>query len=129
MRSIKIDRKKWFRGKIRSQDSVSYLWDSRERKGCCLGHAIHQACNRSWKSLDKLVDPNDVFHQQDILGLIEEVIVGSPFDGSDQIIYMRSDFTDRAISINDNMKISDKAREKRLIKLFRKNKIRLSFYD
>lgn len=120
MRKIRINRKKWLNGSNNNGNSV--LWDSCEKKGCCLGHAIHQVSGKSWESLDSLFTPEEVFQRQDVLGLTKR-------EGWFESSYQDSDFTERAIAINDNINISDMQREKRLIKLFRKNKIRLSFYD
>jgi len=118
MRTIKINREKWLRG-----GGLSYLWSNDLKKGCCLGHAIHQTQRCSWNELNLLCDPHQFFKRKiDVLGLTE----------TNRPIYddtYSSGFTVSAEHINDDATINDTEREKQLIKLFEQNKIKLEFYN
>lgn len=117
MKTIRINRKKWLRGRI--DDRINYLWCSERQAGCCLGHAIHQTAKCAWKDLDQMAMPTTYYGKSSFL---------TEF-GPDGVNQDTNDLAEQAMSINDSNDISEEQREKRLIKLFAENNIKLEFYN
>lgn len=115
MKTVKIDRAKWLNA-LQTAGTSSVLWNKVFNAGCCLGHVCKQISHKTEKQLDDLCSPEEIFIGKSILTDIN--------DG----FSVNNQFTDSAIRINDNPYISNKVRESRLIKLFRKNGIKLTFY-
>lgn len=115
---LTIERSKWARGK----EYDNYLWDSRREAACCLGHVCHKLGEKiPWEVMDQVGDP-DSFQE-----------AADPFSGYLSNLFpqgRRSDgFEDAAIRINDDDGISDSKREAKLIALFAKHNIDLTFVD
>ena len=117
MKTIRINRKKWLRGRI--DDQVNYLWCSKRQAGCCLGHAIHQTAKCAWKDLNKKAVPTTYYNKPSFLTQF----------GHNGATLDVNDLAEDAISINDSTNISEEKREKRLIELFAENNIKLEFYN
>jgi hypothetical protein len=115
MKTIRINRAKWLRGSVGS--SYNSLWCSERQAGCCLGHAIHQTAKCSWNDLRDLTTPPLYYSKPSFLTKLGP-------DG-----FTSNDFADEAMNINDTNAISEEQREKRLIKLFAENNIKLEFYN
>ena len=116
MKTIRIDRKKWLRGRI--DDQVNYLWCSKRQAGCCLGHAIHQTAKCSWKDLDQMAIPTMYYNKPSFLTEFGP-------DGA----YIMNNFAELATYINDANEPSEPEREWLLTELFAKNNIKLEFYN
>jgi hypothetical protein len=124
MKTITISRKRWLRGDMKSVDGYSLLWCNDKRRGCCLGHAIHQIERCTWNQLASMFTPNDFFRENTpnkMSGMFVDFAEGEVCDDST--------FTNEAIAINDNDSITDKEREKELKALFKKNGLKLVFTD
>jgi hypothetical protein len=121
MKIVRINRKKWIRGKYSPEGEFveTSLWDPNIEAGCCLGHAIHQVSGCSWKKLSFVSSPQGILKGKSFL---------TTRDHGYSEVYNNALAKD-AMEINDNSSISDKIREKRLISLFKKNKIKLEFYN
>ena len=103
------------RGK--SPENTTYLWSNKEKKGCCLGHAIHQIERCPWKNLNLLSSPKQYFNKESFL--TERHGVGC----SDNLL------ADEAMIINDSACTDDDEKEKQLISLFRAHGLDLKFYN
>ena len=124
--TVRIDRTKWLRGGKDPKGRVIYdffLWDLSKNAGCCLGHAIKQVCNLPERELDSMRTPEDVF----------DVFTGSTFltDSSDFAHNHphNNTFAEKAMEINDKRTYSDAYRERRLVALFRRNGLKLEFFN
>ena len=120
MKTIRIDRKKWLRGKEANSNGEfvpSYLWCPDRQAGCCLGHAIHQTTNCAWKDLAGKSVPSSHYARNSFLTYLGP-------DGLDN-----NNFADEAMTINDAPDISEALREEGLIELFAENNIKLEFYN
>ena len=120
MKTIRIDRKKWLRGKEANNNGEfvpSYLWCPDRHAGCCLGHAIHQTTNCSWKDLAGKAIP-EVYYRR--TSFLTDLRTDGPANNS---------FANEAMSINDEPDISEALREERLTELFAENNIKLEFYN
>lgn len=113
MKTIRIDRDKWLRGKGVFRN---LLWCPKREAGCCLGHAIHQTAKCAWKDLARKPAPRMYYDKPSFL-------THFCHDGLEH-----NEFAEEAMVIND-ADISEASREKRLIKLFAKNNIKLEFYN
>lgn len=120
MKTITISRKKWLRGDI-DDLSVNHLWNSEKQAGCCLGHVIHQTQRLPWYKLQGIGEPQSV--EKPCLLLTNKCSIG------DDVYFANNAFTEQAMEINDDGGITNKQRESRLIKLFKKNKLKLIFKD
>jgi hypothetical protein len=120
MKIVRINRKKWIRGGYspKGESMGTTLWDPNIKAGCCLGHAIHQVSCRAWEQLSFKASPQGVFEGRSFLTERDEF----------STVY-NNEFADDAMEINDASNISDKMREKRLIELFKKNNVKLEFYN
>ena len=116
MKTIRIDRKKWLRGKTGKKN---YLWCSKRQAGCCLGHAIHQTTKCSWKDLDNIDNPRAYYSRESFL---TEPI----FDVNG---LKNNEFALAAMDLNDDNRVDSTVREELLIKLFAENNIKLEFYE
>ena len=114
MKTIRINRAKWLRGK---GTNVNYLWCPDHKAGCCLGHAIHQTVKCAWKDLAGRSVPASYYDEPSFLTYLGP-------DGLDN-----NNFADEAMIINDAPDISEALREERLTELFAENNIKLEFYN
>lgn len=114
MKTIRIDRKKWSRG----THSSNFLWVESRQRGCCLGHVIHQTAKCSWNKLENLSTPEDFYKGESMLTKDKSFDEWSDRDNA---------FSHAAMKHNDAM-ITEKDREKELVKLFKKNGLNLQFY-
>ena len=112
MKTIRINRAKWLRGK----EAVNYLWCSNHKAGCCLGHAIHQTAKCAWSDLAGKSVPTSYYDEPSFLTHFGP-------DGLEN-----NELAEGAMSIND-ADISEASREKCLIDLFRSYNIKLEFYN
>lgn len=121
MKIVRIDREKWIRGGYSPEgESVqTSLWDPNINAGCCLGHAIHQVSGRTWEQLSFKSSPQRILKGKSFLTEWD-----AEFSSVDN-----NALAEDAMEINDDSSISDKMREKALIKLFKKNKVKLEFYN
>lgn len=120
MKTIRINRAKWLRGNGFNHDGgfkANYLWCPDRKAGCCLGHAIHQTAKCAWKDLSRMTMPTMHYIKPSFL---------TEF-GPDGLA--SNALAIEAMNINDANDISEEQREKRLIKLFAKNNIKLEFYN
>lgn len=98
-KNLIIDRKKWLRGE---GSFKSYLLRLPDGKQCCLGQIALQ-CGYSERKIEKEVGPEDIDFK--------------PFINKDGF---NTSACERAMSINDNEKTTDKHKEKYLKNLFKK---------
>ena len=118
MKTIRIDRKKWRRGAAKFEhEGRTFLWNSETKRGCCLGHVIHQVKRCSWASLASLFTPGQVYTKKSILTNVNR----DKFDRNNE-------FSREAMRINDNSLIDEEHRELELTGLFKKNGLNLEFY-
>ncbi len=115
MKQVTIDRQKWLRGKVTEPHICNLLWSGIHNGGCCLGHAIHQITKIPFLSLTDFDVPSQIFSSKSFLTDKENGKV------------VQNRFADDAISINDSTVICDEEKEKQLIRLFKQNKIKLTF--
>jgi len=122
--TVRIDRSKGMRGgKTRASGrhrAGAVLWDVSEDYGCCLGHAINQVCDIPVDYLDCLSSPADALNGFTFLTDVNDSHYRS---------CANNEFASKAMVINDKRTYSDKYRERRLIALFRRNGIKLEFYN
>jgi hypothetical protein len=121
MKIVRIDREKWIRGKYSPKGEFveTTLWDPNIKAGCCLGHAIHQVSGRTWEQLSYMPSPQSILEGESFLTIRDH--------GYSEVY--NNALADAAMEINDDYSISDKIREKKLINLFRKNNVKLEFYN
>lgn len=100
-RTLTIDRNKWLRG-IGFENSA--LWNAEVGAGCCLGHAAHVLDHATWKSLDMVAAPEE-----------KHCAAHAVYDFS------------RVTITNDDVNLTDAARERQLIKDFKRENITLKF--
>ena len=112
MKTVRINRKKWLRGNFGSE-----LWDLTEDAGCCLGHVCIQINRKSKKQLHMHYSPEEVFLRGSTLTQVKNGCVKN------------NDFVEEAIHFNDHTRFSEEERESKLIQLFKKNDIKLEFYN
>lgn len=133
MKKIRINRKKWARAD--GDDYEGRLWNADEGVGCCLGHLIHQVSKCSWDKLDGLITPDDFYTRKGILTVMFPESDMLPESDPISFYYNRkkvidnNEFSDQAMSINDNEGLSGKQRERKLISLFYQNDFELEFYN
>ena len=116
MKTIRINRAKWLRGK---NSQKNYLWCSKRQAGCCLGHAIHQTTKCSWKDLDKIDNPSAYYSRESFLTEPTFHVNG----------FKSNEFALAAMDLNDDIRVDSTVREELLIKLFAENNIKLEFYN
>ena len=116
MKTIRINRAKWLRGKTSQKN---YLWCSKRQAGCCLGHAIHQTTKCSWKDLDKIDNPRTYYSRESFLTEPTFHVNG----------FKNNEFALAAMDLNDDIRVDSTVREELLIKLFAENNIKLEFYN
>lgn len=121
MKTVTIQRSKWQRGQ---RDLATSLWTSDEQSGCCLGHVLHQAHGVSYKAMNDIAAPENLATETSSRNPL--VVKG---DDPSWLDFINSPFTEKAIVINDNTRISDKMREYRLRLLFKRHKYELKFID
>lgn len=107
-----IKRSKWLRG----EDGDSFLLRSTDGKMCCLGQIANQ-CRVAKAHLKDRGTPAQV--GTSIAGKIKDFVM----EGNN------TPLSYDAMKINDDEEITDKVREKRLISLFKKHGITLTFVD
>ncbi len=117
MKTIRINRGKWMNGREGEFFETS-LWNAELNAGCCLGHAIHQVKKCSWNQLNDCGTPESVYHSNSFLTQMDDGWLETAVDNK---------FAQEAMKINDDHKLSDKEREQKLIKLFKKNGFKLQF--
>jgi hypothetical protein len=118
MKTIRINRAKWLRGKT-SPYQKNYLWCSKRQAGCCLGHAIHQTTKCSWKDLEKIDNPRTYYSRESFLTEPTFHVNG----------FKNNEFALAAMDLNDDIRVDSTVREELLIKLFAENNIKLEFYN
>lgn len=129
MKTLKIDRNKWSRGKTINTSineagfPRTWLWDKQVNAGCCLGHYCIQLAEFNIDLLDTYGEPREL---ADIHG---ENIEGLTLQDEDGYGAKHTEFSDEAMDINDDQDITNEQREASLITLFAKNDIELSFYN
>ena len=131
MRKITIDRTKWQRGgDLANGDRFDFmsttLWSLEKSCGCCLGHVLHQAHGMSYSKMSGEGDPADMACKNNAKNPLVSKS-SNVFNG--QWNFENSVFTLKAISVNDDIAISDKKRESKLITLFKKNGYELTFVN
>lgn len=110
-----IDRTKWLRGG--KEDSLLLSADS--GKMCCLGFLARQ-CGYSAKDIRGFATPSSMGKTSKLIpGLVKTEWGGVH---NTPLCY-------RLIDINDNLKLSDSQREKRLTRWFKHLKVDVSFVD
>ena len=112
MKTITINRKKWVRGDI---GGWSALLNSNGNR-CCLGFAVCQISRLTFETIDGKCEPNDVLRKPSFLTEIDEEGILQ----NNKLAYM-------AMNINDDCGITEKVREKKLIKLFKEHGFKLVF--
>ena len=110
MKKFTVKRSKWLRGT--GNGKLLNL----QGKMCCLGFAVNQICRIPKKKLLREWSPLDV---------VKDTLRDGVFTKDDNNKY----FVEQAIKANDNGAISDKAREARLTKIFKKAGIKVIFKD
>jgi hypothetical protein len=118
MKSFTVRRKKWARGGINGEAAL--LND--EGCMCCLGFAACQISRIPKTILFDEGEPNGVYKSNSFLTVLEKLE-----DDSTEV--SNNDLANRAMAINDDTDISDKMREAKLKRLFRKHKIIINFVD
>ena len=128
MRGLIIDRRKWARG---NRGGESALFNDIGGM-CCLGFDM-RACGISPKRIKNLEMPREL---QGNVKLAAKKIphllkFSMPNWSKDRVYgwYEDTKFATRAASINDNDKITERTREKRLVALFEKQDIALEFIN
>ncbi len=111
MRKLVIDRKKWLKG---DDGNNSCMLDD-DGHMCCLGFVARRITKLSKERLFRQGTPADCY--------LGESLLTYSSDGT----LRDNDFSAEAMDINDDSGLSEKEREKKLIKLFKKNDIELSF--
>lgn len=122
MRSIKINRAKWRSGGYSSDAKKACgIGDTRLLNGkgfmCCLGFATQQLARKSKDTFE------DVTLPQNLKYVISKLTYKDEYDRK-----VATPLTDKAVDINDNEDITLKQRESRLIKLFAKHGLELTFF-
>lgn len=120
-----IQRSKWLTpDKMRiseTSDYISMLLDTKNNDlMCCLGfYCVEAGCSK-----DKIADIGTP-------GMLRMLIPGLTTHPDDMLpgLYISTNFTSSAMTINDNEDISNTEREQQLIELFRQEGITLSFID
>ena len=113
IKELVIDRSKWKRGSPNDHDT--YLLDD-DGKMCCLGfYAL--ACGVDEESIRNKTEPE----------FLEFEIPSLSYDSEETRLIYNTEFTQRAILINDSQSISEDKREEALILLFKKDGTKLSF--
>lgn len=105
-KNLVIDRRKWLRG---CDDSK--LYDSETRRMCCLGFCAIQNGFRK-KDIKDHPYPSDI----DFKPLLDNNGRWRPT-------------TEKLMEVNDNTKIDDSVREKKIISLFKRFKVRVKFIN
>jgi hypothetical protein len=114
MKTITIKRSKWARG---GMNGDSFLLNEAGNM-CCLGFAANQMNRIARCELFEGATPEDVYTK------------ASPFTNVDEDGFVKDNvLSETAIMINDNARISDKVRERRLTTLFKKFGIKIKFVD
>ena len=113
LKELAIDRSKWKRGSPNSHDT--YLLDD-DGKMCCLGfYAL--ACGADEESIRNKTEPE----------FLEFEIPGLSYDAEETGLRYNTEFTQRAIPINDTQSMSEGQRESALILLFKEYGTDLTF--
>lgn len=123
MRTLIIDRREWARGSVGGESALLNHIGSK----CCLGFEA-LACGFTKEDIAHTGTPEDIglFHDVET----EYAIAKAPHLFVSSIDYLSdSPFVNRAVKINDNAKITEVTREKRLTALFEKEGIELEFIN
>jgi hypothetical protein len=131
MKKVTIKRSQWQRGGSDNtyelfEEKDTNLWGAKTSSGCCLGHVLHQAHGKSYKSMRGVYAPDSLAEKEDKNNPLTHKTKSLVFDRCD---YNCTDFAEEAIRINDDNMISDKMREYRLKLLFKRNGYELEFVD
>jgi len=120
IKTFRIDRKKWLRGKLDFYNN-NVLWCDKRQAGCCLGHVIHQTMKCSWDDLKGGGSPEDFYKKPSLL---------TQYNESSNYIYLENNsLAQSAMLINDDVMCSDEDREKDLKDLFNSHGYNLEFYN
>jgi hypothetical protein len=121
MKTIKIKRSKWLRanGTVTPKHTVLL---NKEGSMCCLGFTIHQVIKCKKEKLLNIGTPRCFFKASSFLTKVtDNALTPDSLDNND--------FAMEAIMINDCPSTTDKAKEKKLTVLFKKNGYNLVFED
>lgn len=123
-KTVVIDRARWLTGRYDRNSSVgpTYLLNSKGMM-CCLGFALNQVCGVPKKDLRSKPMPRHLIVERNL----EPFAWTSKRDWEQQYARCDSTLTWDASSINDDDSFTDAEREEKLIKLFAKEDIELSF--
>lgn len=128
LKKLVITRSKWFRGKMDGRSSLlidpedSYSITENVGKMCCLGFYGRQICGLNLKDLRGQGTPEDVkkWPSDDPLVIKPTSQQGYPYTLDSTICH-------EMVKTNDNKKITEKQREARLTKLFKKIGVNVTF--
>jgi len=132
MKNVTIDRKTWLRG---GRNGLGVITDSflcnTENHMCCLGFALNQIESIAPEAMTGNGSPYEVLKMDSdftTITYVAEIDDDGLYDGSREISTDNL-LTDDAIRINDNGGISDTEREQKLITIFAKSDIQLTFIN
>lgn len=117
MKSFTVRRKKWARGGKNGEAALL----NQDGNMCCLGFAACQISRIRRSELADEGEPQNVYKDKSFLTDVERY--------DDNVDVTNNDLASKAMTINDNEKLSENEREKRLTKLFRKHNIIIKFVD
>jgi hypothetical protein len=117
MKTITVDRKKWARG---GKNGDACLLNDQGNM-CCLGFAARQISRISRSALADAGMPCDVYMKPSFLTEIDTS--SNPNEVQDNAL------SRAAANFNDDLKISDKMREYKLTRLFKKHGIKIRFVN
>jgi len=118
MKKFTVKRKKWARG---GQNGEAALLN-RQGCMCCLGFAANQISRIPKKQLADEGEPCNVYKASSFLTIAER-------NEDCELDIVNNDLSHKAIVINDDEDISDRLREEKLKKLFRKHGVLVKFVD
>ncbi len=118
MKKFTVRRKKWARG---GKNGRAELLNS-DGNMCCLGFAACQVSRKTHEQLLNCGKPSEVY-------LRKSFLTDEYRPEPNWVDVSNNKLTQKAITINDSVKITDETREKRLKALFRKYGIIIKFVD
>jgi hypothetical protein len=122
MQTLNINRRYWLRGKGDSNYNMIETALNYNGKKCCLGHDLIQNFNAKPKDLVGCSMPMNYFEKE---GITDRSRLNTiPVLGN----YGDTKFARKASTINDAQDITDEVRERKLISLFKKYNVALTFY-
>ena len=126
-KKVVIDRATWMTGRYDKSDSAgpTYLLNGKGMM-CCLGFALNQVCGVPKMDLRSKAMPRHLTVEKDLEPFASTFSCNSWGEGR-QRIRCDSDLTSAASTINDDADLTDAEREAKLVKLFAKDDIELSF--